>query len=36
MVAHTLGLQLRTVAADVCVWHKADMVIAPRNVRFWG
>ena len=20
----------------VCLWHKADILIAPANVRFWG
>jgi hypothetical protein len=25
-----------TAASNVCFWHKADMAIAPLDVRFWG
>jgi hypothetical protein len=25
-----------TAAQNVCFWHKADIVLASMNVRFWG
>jgi hypothetical protein len=24
------------MTSDVCFWHKTDIQLAPRNVRFWG